>query len=823
MAVVYKAYHPALDRHVALKVLPQQFTFDEEFVERFLREARAVARLSHRHIITVYDVGEIDGTYFIVMEYLEGPSLADLLRRQRTLPQQQAVQIASQVASALDYAHERGFIHRDVKPSNVLLGAEDEFKLTDFGIARAREGTRLTQTGTLLGTPEYMSPEQARGLELDHRSDVYSLSVVVYQMLTGRAPFQGETMAVLHGHVYEAPDLSMLPDRISAVVARALAKEPAQRYVSAGAFAEALGAAAAGTPEPAKPVEPPTPVVRPGAGGRSRSLPVWLWATGLGVGAVLLVLAVVLRFGGQESRPAPTQTRGTTPTPLMSPSGSNTEAAGPTPRAISTLEPATSSTSSRRITYMSDQDGDWEVYIVDADGGGEYQLTDNDATDGWASISPDGQKIAFVSSRDGNWDLYVMDPDGSNVRRLTDDPAEDWIPMWSPDGSRIAFFSDRDGNYEIYTMDPDGSNVVRLTDEAAQDWAPVWSPDGRRIAFMSDRDGNWDIYVMNSDGSGATQLTTDPGEDWSPDYSPDGGRIVFTSDRDGDHEIYIMNADGSGIVKLTDNDASEKDPSWSPDGALISFYSDQDGDCDIYVLEIEGGRVTNLTDNLADEWYPAWEPGAATALPGSESANVTATPPATQAPAFYPMPLGANANAQLDVDFLSPPTGDVTMDSVPFRLTERVFKSQASPSPNNGYPIAVSLSADVPRAYRLHLLLTAGNGFSRFQGEAFGRVLAHCGENRAVVTELRLGRDLREWHVADNVVSTASRARQVWSGVIAGFPNQVGHVDMLSLDLPPECRSDGLTAVEVVDDSVNTVDSLDPAFTLIGVTVEYYQ
>ena len=243
MAVVYKAYQPTLDRYVAIKVLPHQFTFDREFVERFLREARAAARLNHPHIVTIHDVGEANGTYFIVMEYLEGPSLADLLRQQGALPPQQAAQIVAQVASALDYAHGQGFVHRDVKPSNVLLGAGGMAKLTDFGIVRAAEGTRLTQTGTLLGTPEYMSPEHIRGRGVDARSDIYSLGVVAYEMLTGRVPFSGDTMAVLHAHVYEPPDLSVLPAGIGPVVERALAKEPEERFESAGTFAQALGQA----------------------------------------------------------------------------------------------------------------------------------------------------------------------------------------------------------------------------------------------------------------------------------------------------------------------------------------------------------------------------------------------------------------------------------------------------------------------------------------------------------------------------------------------------------------------------------------------------
>jgi serine/threonine protein kinase len=310
MAVVYKAYQPALERYVAIKVLPHQFTFDQEFVERFLREARAAAKLNHPHIVTIHDVGQADGTYFIVMEYLEGPSLADLLRQQGALPPQQVAQIVAQVASALDYAHGQGFVHRDVKPSNILMGAEKTPKLADFGIVRAAEGTRLTQTGTVLGTPEYMSPEQAKGLGIDRRTDIYSLGIVVYEMLAGQVPFGGDTMAVLHAHAYEAPDLSVLPAGIGAVVGKALMKEPVQRYGSAGTFAQML-ATTVGIPIAEVAIEPPTRVVaspgivRPSARARRRT-PAWIF----GMAGVLVVLSSIIglvarNIGSDEFTPTP--------------------------------------------------------------------------------------------------------------------------------------------------------------------------------------------------------------------------------------------------------------------------------------------------------------------------------------------------------------------------------------------------------------------------------------------------------------------------------------------------------------------------------------
>ena len=155
----------------------------------------------------------------------------------------------------------------------------------------------------------------------------------------------------------------------------------------------------------------------------------------------------------------------------------------------------------RRIAFDSDRDGNWEIYVMNADGSGVTRLTDNDAADGFPAWSPDGRRITFDSDRDGNWEIYVMNADGSGVARLTDNGAADGFPAWSPDGRRIAFESNRDGNVEIYLMNPDGSGVVRLTYNGAADFSPAWSPDGRRIAFYSNRDdGNWDIYVMNAAG-----------------------------------------------------------------------------------------------------------------------------------------------------------------------------------------------------------------------------------------------------------------------------------------------------------------------------------
>ena len=313
--------------------------------------------------------------------------------------------------------------------------------------------------------------------------------------------------------------------------------------------------------------------------------------------------------------PVPTDTAAPTDTPVPTP-----DSLVPTPNTAApelTATPAVEESS--RIAFASDRDGNFEIYVMNADGSGQTRLTDNPAYDGSPAWSPDGSRITFVADRDRNWDIYVMDTDGSEQTRLTDNLTVDIDPAWSPDGSRIAFLSRRD----IYVMNADGSELTQLTDNRAEDGSPAWSPDGSRIAFHSERDGNPEIYVMNADGSGQTRLTDNPAYDGEPAWSPDGRRLVFVSHRDGNFEIYVMNPDGS--ERLTYNPMDDWDPVWSPDGRRIAFSSDRDGNYEIYVMNADGSVQTRLTDNPAYDGEPAWSPSAV----GDVSAPVptaTATP-----------------------------------------------------------------------------------------------------------------------------------------------------------------------------------------------------
>src|SRR3954469_20120867 len=224
MSSVYRAFDPTLERWVAIKLMHRDISNDPDQLERFRREARAVAQLNHPHVVTVIDAGEDDGNPYIVFEYVEGETLKDRIRRLGRLPVAEAVAYAVEIARALECAHSHLLVHRDVKPQNVLIDADGRAKVTDFGIARSLEAQGLTATGRVLGTTDYVSPEQALGHEVTVQSDIYSLGIVLYEMLTGEAPFKADTqVAVAMKHVREPlPDVQRRRPEISAALAAAV-------------------------------------------------------------------------------------------------------------------------------------------------------------------------------------------------------------------------------------------------------------------------------------------------------------------------------------------------------------------------------------------------------------------------------------------------------------------------------------------------------------------------------------------------------------------------------------------------------------------------
>jgi serine/threonine protein kinase len=319
MAVVYRARDEELDRPVAIKVLADNLAADEAFRKRFLREARLAAQLSHRNVVQIYDSGEADGRPYIVMEYVEGETLADLLARRGRLPAWEAVELALQVCSGLDHAHRAGLVHRDIKPRNLLLRPDGTVKIVDFGIARSAGGTRLTETGSVLGTAAYLAPEQAAGDEVTPAADVYALGVVLYEMLAGRTPHTAASLTefLARGHEQPIPALRELardvPEALEDVVMRCLARIPAYRPASAGDLAAELQAVVADLPTAGAgaaevPTRVATPATEPGAGrGAVRLSSVGRRTAALAVAVVALALVVggVLALGDDSDSESP--------------------------------------------------------------------------------------------------------------------------------------------------------------------------------------------------------------------------------------------------------------------------------------------------------------------------------------------------------------------------------------------------------------------------------------------------------------------------------------------------------------------------------------
>lgn len=380
MATVYKAYQPSLGRYVAIKVLPPYHAEAETFIARFIREARAVARLEHPHILPIYDFGREGDLSYIVTKYVEGGTLKDQLGQPFDL--RRAASIISQVASALDYAHDQGIVHRDVKPSNILLDRDEWVLLTDFGLAKmAGASARITGSGVGIGTPAYMSPEQGQGLDVDRRSDVYSLGVILYEMLTGRTPYEANSpLSVMVQHITKPLPSPRevnpnIPVAVERVILKALVKDPAYRYTRAGDLAAALEDAVAKseeaptvTPLPAAEAKSP-PVAIPHPSGemvhgapsateppeRLKAYSRWNRIAAAAIALVtILVLAVAVCFAAQvfirltSTTPTPTftvaqaltataQAMGVTapPTP-MSTAGLPTDTPTPSPTAIPT-------------------------------------------------------------------------------------------------------------------------------------------------------------------------------------------------------------------------------------------------------------------------------------------------------------------------------------------------------------------------------------------------------------------------------------------------------------------------------------------------------
>jgi serine/threonine-protein kinase len=644
MATVYLAEDLRHGRKVAIKVLRPELAAVIG-ADRFVREIRTIAALQHPHILGLIDSGEVNGTAYYVMPFVEGESLRDRLSREKQLPVPDAIRIAAEVAAALDYAHRHGVIHRDIKPENILLH-DGSALVADFGIALAVSsagGSRMTETGMSLGTPHYMTPEQAMGeREITARSDVYALGVMTYEMLLGEPPFSGPTaQAIVAKVLTEAPRpltprRHSVPPAVEDAVLTALEKLPADRFGSAAEFAVALQD---GTKARRKAAELHHPKI---VGLRQR----WL----VGMGLVVLPLAAFL-LGRQSGKapPAPltfgqsikvTWDPALEALPAISPDGRSVAYASGTParmrvfvrsvaggRGIALTDDTTQvqshprwSPDGSRVLFL--QGGG--VFSVPASGGAESPEVPPGRTSpvvsaGW---SPDGKSIGYVVEDS----LFVRD--AKNGSRGIAGFFEPNACQWSPDGEYIACASGNAismmvgslfGNQspsQIVTVRVTDGVIASITDSLSVNQSPIWSPDGRWLYFVSNRFGPRDIFAAAMSGGRRTRpamrLTTGLNAH-TISLAADGGRLAFASLEIESNAWSIPlpahpPATASGETQLTFGVQLVETADMSSDGRWLVYDSDLGGNADLYRMALPSGTPERLTTDSSDDFFPDISP-----------------------------------------------------------------------------------------------------------------------------------------------------------------------------------------------------------------------
>jgi serine/threonine protein kinase len=527
MGEVYRARDARLSRDVALKILSPGLASDPILCARFEQEARTAGSLNHPNIVTIFDIGREDEIVYIVSELVEGESLRAVLRR-GPIPVRKTLEIAVQIADGLAAAHAAGIVHRDIKPENVMLtgagsGSPGRVKLLDFGIARQlqisgrmidQDMSTLTQAGALLGTLGYMSPEQVRGRPVDHRSDIFSLGALLYEMLSGRPAFEGESAADILNAVLNSdpPDFAAfradIPPALEKIVRHCMEKGVEERFQSAWDLAFALEAISSSSisAQVAVPAEPPR--------GRGRAIMALAPASFL---AVALIVHFAVPNGSGEQHP-----------PVNALFAQITDEPGP--ELFPSLSPE-----GKSVVYAAKSSGNWDIYLHRIGDREPVNLTADSADDdNQPAFSADGKFIAFRSERAGGG-VFVMSARGESVRRLTD---FGYNPAWSPDGREIVFADesitrpeDRQmPNSRLWTVEV-ATRRRRLV-SAGDAVQPQWSPHGQRIAYWAiDRSGHRDIWTIPAKGGTPVPVTHDEPLDWSPAWSPDGRYLYFSSDR----------------------------------------------------------------------------------------------------------------------------------------------------------------------------------------------------------------------------------------------------------------------------------------------------
>lgn len=586
MGIVYKAQDLKLDRAVALKFLPPELTLDPDAKERFIHEAKAASSLQHHNICTIHDVDQTaDGQMFIVMDLYEGETLKSRIAKGK-LRIEEATDIAIQIAQGLAEAHEHGIIHRDIKPANVLITKNGVAKIVDFGLAKLSGATKVTKTGSTLGTVAYMAPEQLQGSDVDARADIFSLGVVLYEMLTGKTPFRGDhEAALMYSIMNEEPEplqhfIADVPSELIHIVSRALEKSPADRYKTMDDLLIDLRRLRKETSK----------VSMPGFTGVVQHRFMWKHAALLGLGVIIVAALVIVfilpspRKMPQPNRDAKTQV---IPTPM------NTWG-----------YPCLSSDGNWMAFIREDSNGKRDVYFMNTSGGDVRRITDD---------SSDYQEVGDIS-RDGAWlactrlvnhkaEVALVPSQGGKSQTVC---AGLW-PRWTVDNQRLMYVNSprgwgrgtKSGRYEIWSVRRDGTdNHFEFIGPGIYGnvMAMSLSPDSKSVAWIETfPDYSNDIITHNLETGSESQITFTKSI-MDEVFWTANNFIIYSSDRSKNFDLWMCPADGGESIPITLSSSAKLRAQLSADGRKLLYYEYQLVG-NIKTLNLENGTVSAITSD----------------------------------------------------------------------------------------------------------------------------------------------------------------------------------------------------------------------------------
>jgi serine/threonine protein kinase/Tol biopolymer transport system component len=649
MGEVYLALDTTLDRQVALKVLPEEVASNRQRMQRFVQEAKAASALNHPNIITIHEIGTQPGAHFMVTEFIEGENLRHHLRR-APLMLTEAIEIAVQVASALSSAHEAGIIHRDIKPENIMVRKDGIVKVLDFGLAKLTEQRRVhevdqdaatqamvqTEPGTVVGTTAYLSPEQARALDVDTRTDIWSLGVALYEMITRHAPFKGETPSDTSAAILksEPPPISQfvpdVPAEIERIVRKALQKNREERYqgvkdllldlkslrrdldVSAaiersgamlsqeqrlsGASLPGLSAASRQSIAPIQHISTQASALSQQLGLTSGAR--WLW-----LATILLISGLALGgwFWWRQRATDANRFAALSVTQLVSRKNDL--------GAIGTIH-ARFSPDGKFVSYASTKGNSGAIWLKQIGSGEPFANQSELATAASPIWSPDGLQIAFLSKREeqnGIWTMAAFGGSPALVKTLESFSPE--LVAWSRDG-KICFVMQ--GNlYSLNIATQEISAMTKFDSSKPQDRGFAISPNEERLAYTDSSDGQSDIWMVPTRGGPPVRITNDKAQDSHPVWTPDGQAIIYSSKRNGINQICLVRLGGSQPAQVTVNDSNSNVLDISPDGTKILYSTDRD-ESDLWSVKLDRSKESQLTSDAGVELWPDVAPDGET-------------------------------------------------------------------------------------------------------------------------------------------------------------------------------------------------------------------